>query len=432
MNNMKTKQMEVKNNKLYMGDFSLEELAKKYQTPLYVYDEEEIKEKVDRYNKGLSKSKINGHVVYASKAFIAPYLLKILNEKNCYIDAISVGDLYIINKSNFPMEKVVLHGNNKSIEDLDYAVKNNVGFIVCDNLIELDNLLKLCIKYNKKVNTLFRVNPGIDAHTHKFIQTSKLDSKFGESIYDLDKIDKIISFYKNQDYMKLNGFHAHIGSQITSEKSFVELAKTMAKFYNDLLEKYNITFDTIDFGGGIAIKYLDSDTEPNIEVIVKEMINVFESNLKGMKVTEVFLEPGRSIVGDAGITLYTCGGVKRTFTGVEYAFIDGGMSDNIRPALYQALYTIDNASRYEGEKGKYHIAGKHCESGDLIIKDAVLTKPEVNDILCVYSTGAYCYSMSMNYNGLTRGGVIFVSKDKVKTVIKRETVEDLAKTCVFD
>ena len=435
---MKTSQLNVIDNKLYMGSFKLEDLAKKYGTPLFVYDEVHLRNKIDKYLNGLKNDNVKGHLVYASKAFIAPYLCDILKEKNCYIDAVSIGDLYLMNKAKFPMERIVLHGNNKSIEDLEYAIDNNVGIIVCDNYGELIKLEDLLCKKNKKVHTFFRVNPGVEAHTHKYIQTSRLDSKFGESIFDKEIIDKIMNFYKNSKHLILDGFHAHIGSQITSNESFNVLAKVLSNFLVEIKDKYNYVPKSVDFGGGIAIKYLDSDNEADIENILKGMIDTIVSELKknDIKIEDVFVEPGRSIVGDSGITLYEVGGIKHTIANTNYIFIDGGMADNIRPALYSAAYSIDNASRVDGAKenkefGTFNVSGKCCESGDMIVKDYQMYKPELKDILCVYSTGAYCYSMSMNYNGLLRPGVVFINQDKEKVVIRKETLEELVSTCVF-
>ena len=435
---MKTYSMKTIDNKLYIGDFKLEDLSNKYGSPLYVYDELGIRNKIDQYREGLKHDGVKANVVYASKAFIAPYLCDILKEKGCYIDAVSIGDLYLINKSKFPMKHVLLHGNNKSIEDLEYAIVNNVGLIVCDNYGELERLEELCKKHNKCCDTLFRVNPGVEAHTHKYIQTSKLDSKFGESIFDLDVIDKIMKFYQNSKYMNLLGFHAHIGSQITSNESFSVLADVMAKFYNDLYDKYKFNPVSIDFGGGIAIKYLDSDMSANIKDILKGMIDAFLKEInKNIIIKNIYVEPGRSIIGDSGVTLYKVGGIKETIAKRNYIFIDGGMPDNIRPALYEAKYSIDNASCVDGklenrELKKYNVSGKCCESGDMIVRDYDFFTPKVGETLCTYSTGAYCYSMSMNYNGLVRPGVVFINNDKIKVAIRRETLEELVSTYVFD
>lgn len=430
---MKTKTMKIKDNKLYIGSYSLDELANKYQTPLYIYDECHLRDKISRFVNNFKDSEFDCKVVYATKAFLAPYLIKILLEYKVFVDAVSAGDLYLLEKANYPMEMVVLHGNNKSKEELIMAIEKGVGYIVVDNVSELDELIALSENYKKEIKTLFRVNPGVEAHTHAFIQTSMLDSKFGESIFDLETIDYIINSYKKSKYLKLEGFHAHIGSQITNSESFEKEVKVMAKFIKDIEDKYQITLSTLDLGGGFGIKYLDSDANLEIEDVTALILKTAHSEFKklGLEIKNLMIEPGRSIVGDAGITIYKTRRTKHTFAGVDYAFVDGGMPDNIRPALYDALYTVVNASRVNGEEGVYTISGKCCESGDIIAKGVKITKPQCDDILAVFSTGAYCYSMSMNYNGLTRPGVIFVCDDKITEVIRKETNEELVKTCVF-
>ena len=430
---MNTKTMQIKDNKLYMGSFSLEQLAKEYGTPLYVYDEVHMREKIKRYVDNFKSDKYKCMVTYATKAFLAPYLAKILKEYGVYADAVSGGDLYLLEKSGYPMDMVVLHGNNKSREELLMAIEKGVGYIVVDNVSELEELVEITDELQKEVKTLFRVNPGVEAHTHAFIQTSTLDSKFGESIFDTNTIDYIMKTYKSSKYLIFEGFHAHIGSQISDGASFVKLVEVMAKFIKDIEAKYQMNMKTIDFGGGFGIKYLKDDNEINVEKAVKLILETVDKEFKdsNIDIKNLMIEPGRSIVGDSGITIYTTRRMKHTFAGVDYAFIDGGMPDNIRPSLYQAEYTVVNASRVDGEKGVYNIAGKCCESGDMIAKGVSITKPLKDDILAVYSTGAYCYSMSMNYNGLTRPGVVFVNNDKVNVAIKKESYEELVKTCKF-
>ena len=430
---MNTKTMHIKDNKLYMGSFSLEQLANDFGTPLYIYDEVHMREKIRRYVDNFKSNKYKCMVVYATKAFLAPYLANILKEYGVYADAVSGGDLYLLEKAGYPMNMVVLHGNNKSREELLMAIEKGVGYIVVDNVSELEELVEITDQFKKEVKTLFRVNPGVEAHTHAFIQTSMLDSKFGESIFDLDTIDYIMKTYKKSKYLIFEGFHAHIGSQIADGESYVKLVEVMAKFIKEIEEKYHMNMKTIDFGGGFGIKYLDSDKEIDVENAIKLILESVDKEFKdsNISIENLMIEPGRSIVGDSGITIYKTRRTKHTFAGVDYAFIDGGMPDNIRPSLYQAEYTVINASRVEGEKGVYNIAGKCCESGDMIAKKVAITKPVRDDVLAVYSTGAYCYSMSMNYNGLTRPGVIFVNNDKVNIAIKKESYEELVKTCKF-
>ncbi len=424
---MKTKSMNVINNKLYMGNFSLEELANKYTTPLYVYDEEGIRDRLSTYKNSFSDSNLNCITVYATKAFLAPYLVKLLKEYNIYADAVSLGDMWLLKNSGFDMHHVILHGNNKSEEELMYAINNDIMYIVVDNITELMELDEITKNIKKEVKTLFRVNPGVSAHTHDFIQTSRLDSKFGETIFDDKVIDRIMDIYKNNKYLVLDGFHSHIGSQISDEESFIKACKVMGEFLEKTSKKYNVSFNTLDLGGGFGIKYVDSDKEINLDYTLKSIIN--EAKKFGVK--NLMIEPGRSIVGDNCVTLYKACKTKDTYANVSYVFIDGGMGDNIRPSLYNAIYTVCNASCCDGEKKVYNVSGKCCESGDIIVKNCSLTIPKKNDILCCFSTGAYCYSMSMNYNGLPRPAVIFVNKDKVNVAITKEDSKDIFKNCCF-
>ena len=339
---MNTKTMQVKNNKLHIGVYSLEQLAKEYGTPLYIYDEVHMRNKISRYVDNFKSDKYNCMVVYATKAFLAPYLANILKEYGVYADAVSGGDLYLLEKANYPMNMIVLHGNNKSREELLMAIEKGVGYIVVDNISELEELVEITNELQKEVKTLFRVNPGVEAHTHAFIQTSMLDSKFGESIFDLETIDYLMNVYKKSQYVSFEGFHAHIGSQISDGKSFVKLVEVMAKFIKEIEEKYQVKMTTLDLGGGFGIKYLDNDNEINVEEAVKLILKTTEKEFEkyNIEIKNLMIEPGRSIVGDSGITIYKTRRTKHTFAGVDYAFIDGGMPDNIRPALYQAEYTV--------------------------------------------------------------------------------------------
>lgn len=422
---LRTKSMSVRNNKLYIGDFSAEYLASTYKTPLYVYDEAHIRNKLDTYKKYFVSDKFECKVVYASKAFFCPYLASIINEYDMGMDSVSLGDLYMIKHAYFPMSEVVLHGNNKSEEELKYAIENNVGIIVCDSFYEIKKIVSL--NPNKKVHILLRVNPGIEAHTHEYIQTSLLSSKFGESIYDTEKILDIVNYLKDNDKVIFEGFHCHIGSSICEAKYFGDACEVMMNFIKDIEDKSGYNINILNLGGGFGIKYLESDKEINLESILKTIINKVEDfvSKNNMKLKKLMIEPGRSIVGDSGSTLYTVGSVKETYGKKKYVFVDGGMTDNIRPALYQASYTVDIASNIDGEEELVDVVGPCCESGDIVCKDVMLTKAKENDILITYCTGAYGYSMSSNYNGSVRGNVIFVNNDKISVGINREDFNTL-------
>lgn len=431
---MKTKSMKIINNEIYIGKYKASDLAKTYKTPLYVYDEAGIIDKVETFKKYFKSDKFECETVYASKAFLAPRICDILKRYDFGIDAVSGGDLFLINKSHFPMGKVVLHGNNKSIEELGMAIDLGVGYIVIDSLDELIRLENLVKGTKNKVKTLVRVNPGIEAHTHAYIETSLLNSKFGESIYDKEVFLKMAEIYKNSNNLLFEGFHSHIGSQINQPDSFIAQGKTMGKFVIDFYKATNLKVKVLNMGGGFAIKYLDEDVEIDLKDMLTKMVKnleeIFSDNIVGLE--KLMIEPGRSLIGDSGVTLYTAGASKTTFGGKKYVFIDGGMPDNIRPALYQAKYSVDVVNRYEsGKKELKDVVGKCCESGDIIATDIMLGEVKEKDTIIVYSTGAYCYSMSMNYNGLTRGAVVFVNDDEVHVAIRKQTFEDLTTTCVF-
>ena len=426
---MKTKYMNIQNNQLYIGNHSLVDIAKKYHTPLYVFDEKHLIDELDNYNNSFKSNLFDTEVIYASKAFLVPELCNLLKTKNFSIDIVSLGDMGILEKANFPFDKVVFHGNNKSIEELKYAVKKNIGLIVVDNLREIELLEKIASKQNKKINTLFRFNPGIDAHTHNYIKTALYESKFGESIYDDECIQKIVNAFNNSPHLNWLGCHSHIGSQIREHEPFLANIDKMLEFTKSLNDKYNLKLSVIDLGGGMGIDYESTPSGFNINDLLNKMIIHLENKSKelNLKLSKVLIEPGRSIVGTAGVTLYTCGYLKKTYGGKHYLFIDGGMTDNIRPALYQAEYDVDIVNKINNEKVLItDVVGKCCESGDIIAKDAKLPIPDENDIMVVYNTGAYTYSMSSNYNGLFKPAVVFVN-DEIKIVSRRETKKDLNK-----
>lgn len=422
---LRTKSMNVLDNELYIGSFSAKELVNKYNSPLYVYDETHIRHKLDLFKKYFVSDKYECKVVYASKAFFCPYLANIIKEYNMGIDSVSLGDLYMIKHSSFPMEDVVLHGNNKSEEELKYAILNNVGVIVCDSFYEIKKIASMNL--NKKVHILLRVNPGIEAHTHEYIQTSLLSSKFGESIYDKEKIYEIVNYLKDKENIVFEGFHCHIGSSICEAKFFGDACDVMMDFVRDVEEKTNYHFNILNLGGGFGIKYLESDKEIDLKEILNTICFKINDYLDkhNMSIKTLMIEPGRSVVGDSGCTLYKVGSVKETYGKKKYVFVDGGMTDNIRPALYQATYTVDIATNINGEEELVDVVGPCCESGDIVCKDVMLAKAKEGDILVAYCTGAYGYSMSSNYNGSLRANVIFVNGDDVHIGIKRESFDSL-------
>lgn len=421
--------MRDNNGVLSIGEVKVTELAKKYGTPLYIMDQELIEENMKKYKNSFKSKNFKTQIVYASKAFLSKAMCQLVEKYDIDIDAVSAGELYTIKASGIDMKKVHMHGNNKSIEELEMCVEYGIGSIIIDNELEIENLSKVCARNNKKMKVMLRINIGIDAHTHEYIKTSKHSSKFGESIFDKRLVEMVKRIVEDKN-MEFLGFHCHIGSQIFDTQAFHEGIKVMVVETKKMEEKLGIKIPEINLGGGFGVYYTAEDVEIDIESFMKSMIEVLEKNLHkyDLDMERVSIEPGRSIVGNAGSTLYTVGGIKQTYGGTKYIFIDGGMTDNIRPALYQAQYEATIANRLnEKDKEIVTVAGKCCESGDLIIKNKELPKGKVGDLLLVTTTGAYGYSMASNYNKLTRPAVVFVKNGKASLVIKRETFEDLIK-----
>ncbi|MDU1911342.1 diaminopimelate decarboxylase [Fusobacterium sp.] len=425
--------MKTENGILEIGGVKVTELAKKYGTPLYIMDQALIEENIIKYKNNFKSNKFNTSIVYASKAFLSKAICQLVEKYDIDIDAVSGGELYTIKASGLPMKKVHMHGNNKTDEELEMCLDYEIGSIIIDNEEEIERLSKICKEKNKKVKVMLRVNIGIDAHTHEYIKTSKHSSKFGESIFD-DRIAEIVEKIVKDRNMEFLGFHCHIGSQIFDTKAFHEGIESMVKETKKISEALGIYIPEINLGGGFGVYYTEKDTAIDVEQFMKSMIEHLERSLEAekMKLEKVSIEPGRSIVANAGSTLYTVGGTKTTYGGVKYIFIDGGMTDNIRPALYQAEYEAIVANKAdETAEEVVTIAGKCCESGDLIIKNEKLAKAEAGDLVLVATTGAYGYSMSNNYNKAPRPAVVFVKDGKSALSIKRESFEDLVKNDVL-
>ena len=419
----------VKNNELHIAGVSVTELRETYGTPLYVMDRGLLEDNMAIFRENFKSDKFKTEVIYASKAFLTVGMAQLVTKNGLSMDVVSGGELFTAKRAGFPMDKLYFHGNNKTIDELALAIEYGLGTIIVDNPLELHRLSRLATEAGKTVNVLLRVNPGIDAHTHEYIQTSKFSSKFGESIFD-EKIFDIIKEFVATPNVALEGFHCHIGSQIFDEKPFFGAIDVMFKFAKDVEEKTGFVSKTLNLGGGFGIYYSEEDNPIALKEFVTKMISDLEIKKVefGLAVEKINIEPGRSIVANSGTTLYTVGGVKDTFSGKKYIFVDGGMTDNIRPALYQAKYEGVIANRFNDEKSLLAtVAGKCCESGDVLIHDDNFAMAQDGDILAIASTGAYNYSMSSNYNRIGRPAVVFVKDGKAQLVVKRETLEDLVK-----
>ena len=396
-------------------------LKEKYGTPLYIFDANHIKSNISNYLNYFKSNQFKTEVLYASKAFSVKEIYRIAKNMNLSLDCVSLGEMYTAKAVDFDFSKIYLHGNNKSIEELEYALNNNIGYIVVDNLMELEVLNDLCNKLKKTQNILIRVNVGVSAHTHKFIVTAHVDSKFGV-MYDSEDFRKMMDIVNKSKYINFSGFHSHIGSQIFDLEAFRAALVKLIGYAKD----YNYPL-VLNIGGGFGVHYTDEDKPIPFDVVSKTLINTCEEeiNKANIKIEKLCIEPGRSIVAEAGYTLYTIGYTKKT-PNKEYYFIDGGMTDNIRPALYQAKYDCDIVGKENDIKNhKVTIAGKCCESGDLIIEDYNLPEAKTGDLLVTYTTGAYGYSMSSNYNKALTPAVVFVEDGKDKLVVKRMTFEEL-------
>lgn len=411
---------------LKIGGMPVDQLAKQYKTPLYVYDEGKLRERLNEYASYFKSDDFNTGVLYASKAFSCKAMVKLVQEYGLCLDVVSGGEIYTAKQAGFDMSKAFFHGNNKSIDEIKMALDYGVGTIIVDNLMEAEALSQL-VQEGRTVHVLLRVNPGIDAHTHKYIVTAHIDSKFGVSMTQEKEIVEIIQRINENPSLSFDGLHAHIGSQIFDKNAFLAEIEKMFAFIKKLEDDYDIHLNTVDLGGGFAAYYTSEDHPiPLDEVCEAILTKCKEENTKlNLAIQNIYIEPGRSIVAEAGSTIYTVGFTKKT-PNKNYVFVDGGMADNIRPALYQAKYNADIANKMDEEKSVvYTVAGKACESGDVLIEGIALPKCEAGDYLVTYTTGAYGYSMSSHYNKLTTPGVVFVKDGKAREVIKRETYEHL-------
>nr|WP_144511395.1 diaminopimelate decarboxylase [Bacillus sp. FJAT-22090] len=412
---------------LLIGGIDSLELAKIYGTPLFVYDLSLIRDRARAFINTFKEQNVPAQVAYASKAFSSVAMYQVMKQENLSLDVVSSGELYTAIKAGFPVDRIHFHGNNKSKEELLLAIEHKIGCIVVDNFYEVELLKQLTAEHKQKVNVLLRVTPGVEAHTHDYITTGQQDSKFGFDLMN-GQADLAFAQVYEDDYIQLLGLHCHIGSQIFETIGFKvaaeKLIKKMIEWHND----YNFQCTVLNLGGGFGIKYTDEDSPLEPSIYVKEMIIVVKNLVAetNFAMPEIWIEPGRSLVGDAGTSLYTIGSEKEVPDVRKYLAVDGGMSDNIRPALYGALYDAVIANKMDEKvEEEYTIAGKCCESGDKLIEHISLPRASPGDILAMFCTGAYGYAMASNYNRLTRPAVVFVENGKHQLAVRRETLEDI-------
>ncbi len=404
------------------------ELAKEYGTPLYVMDEAMIRSACQRFKKSIDEFYGGaGLVCYASKAFSCKEIYRIVDSEGIGADVVSGGELYTAASVGFPMDKICFHGNNKTDEELELAIEKKVGRIIVDNVYELERLDKLAEKKGVTANIMFRIKPGIDAHTHNFVKTGQIDSKFGFALETGEAFEAVKKAVELKN-VHLVGLHCHIGSQIFDIDPFVHAAEVMLGFIAKIKDELSFEVKELNLGGGFGIKYTNEDKPCAFEKYM-ECVSVKVKEIcaeKGIKLPFILIEPGRSIVAPAGLTLYTVGGIKEIPNIRTYVSIDGGMGDNPRYALYKSEYDIEVANKAGEEKTEtITLAGKCCESGDLIGENMPVQHVEVGDTIAVLATGAYNYSMSSNYNRLCKPAVVMVKDGKSRVIVKRETLEDI-------
>mgnify|MGYP006063784723 FL=1 len=412
---------------LTIGGCDAVDLAHQFGTPLVVYDVQQIRQQIRAFKRVFEENNVDYAVSYASKAFSAIAMYQVVAAEGAHVDVVSGGELYTAIKAGFPMADVSFHGNNKSREELEMAIDYHVGTIMIDNFHEIELLADVLEKLDAHVDVMLRITPGISAHTNKYIQTGQVDSKFG---FDLQsgQADEALAKVLENPRMQMKGLHAHIGSQIFELAGFEGVAKKLVEVAAHWQEKFNYQAAVINVGGGFGIRYVKDDTPLAPEEFVAAIIKAIKAEIKetNLAMPTIWIEPGRSIAGPAGYNLYTVGSRKDVPGLKPYVTVDGGMGDNIRPALYEAQYETVLANNPRAELVEHvRVAGKYCESGDILSQNQVLPATKPGDVLAMLDTGAYGYSMASNYNRNPRPAVVFVEKGTAQVVIKRETYDDL-------
>ena len=412
---------------LAIGGVSVTELARDFGTPLYIYDEATLRTNMRRYVEALHAGYPNALPLYASKAYSDPHVVKIAAEEGMGLDVVSAGEIAVALAAEFPLERIYFHGNNKLPEELTYALEVGVGRIVVDNFNEIDLLNTIAGEAGKSAKILLRIGPGVEAHTHDYIKTGALDSKFGFAL-PIGQAEEAVKRAQAAPNLDLIGIHAHIGSQIFDIEPYVDTLDLLIQFAREMTGKYGLDLQELSPGGGWGIRYTGADDPPPIEDLANTVTATVKDRMAalGWNLPRLVVEPGRSIVGQAGVGLYSVGSSK-TIPGVrKYVAVDGGMADNIRPALYDALYTVLVGNRmHDPAEETVTIAGRYCESGDVLFKDVEMPKLNPGDLIAVPSSGAYCLAMSSNYNLVPRPAVVLVNDGNARLIRRRETLDDL-------
>ncbi|MGN0658175.1 MAG: diaminopimelate decarboxylase [Emergencia sp.] len=419
---------EIKNNTLFFDGCDTTELAKKYGTPLYVFSENEIIGRFAELKRDFTEKYENTRVAYAAKAFFPVAMAKLVDQCGMCVDVVSGGELYTAVKAGFPSEKIEFNGNNKLVSELEMAVEYGIGRIIIDSLQELSIIEEICREKGKRMKVLFRVTPGVKSSTHDYIVTGKKDSKFGIPLDD-DVIMPQIKAAIDSEYVDFYGLHFHVGSQLLDNDSHLQALDIILSLAAKVKEAYGYDMKELNLGGGFGVTYVNEERPPFryfLDPMMEKIEKFYEQ--QGVKRPSVVIEPGRSIAAEAGISLYTIGSIKDIRGIRKYVSVDGGMTDNIRPALYQAEYTGLIANKAEEEKTEtVTICGKCCESGDVLIRDLKIAHPERDDIFAIFSTGAYGYTMASNYNKNPIPGVVFVRDGNDRLAVRPQSYEDMIK-----
>ena len=417
----------INNGQLFIGGCSVQKLVENYDSPIYILDEMTLRNSCKAYKNALNQFYPGDSLpIYASKANSSLFMSNLISSEGFGLDAVSEGELLTALKGGVPYEKIVFHGNNKSDKELEFAVRNNIKVVV-DNNYDLERMINFSESLNRRINIMLRFTPGIECHTHEYIRTGSFDSKFGFGLESLSYVFEEINRVKN---LELVGLHAHIGSQIFELEPHRDLGKILVNFAIDA-QRYGHQIQELNVGGGLGIKYTNEDDPPSIEDWVKTISESVSEECKknNFQLPLLMCEPGRSIVSTAGVTIYKIGSFKEIPGMKTYISVDGGMSDNPRPITYQSNYSacLVNDPFNKSKKNKYTVAGKHCESGDVLFKEIEIGSCQTGDLLCVFGTGAYNLSMSSNYNRIPRPAALLVSNGNAELIQKRETSEDLLK-----
>lgn len=423
---------EVRNGHLFIGGVDMVDLAHKEGTALYVIDEIDLRHRMQRYRESFRRHYENSSVIYASKAFLNKACARIVAEEDLCLDVSGGGEFACAQAVDFPADKVFMHGNNKTLHELDEAISAGVGRIVLDSRIELQRVSEIAAKHGVVQDVYMRITPGVEADTHEYIRTGCEDSKFGFTMLNDFAFSCVEDVLKTPN-VRLCGLHCHIGSQIFSLTSFREAARAMIEFMARIKQTYGLVIEELDLGGGLGIAYQADDKPASIEEFASLLAGAVKNACAefDIELPRLLVEPGRSLVAPAGVTLYTVGIIKTLPNIRKFVAVDGGMSDNIRTALYHAAYEATIANKADQPRTEIvTIAGKHCESGDAVVLDGSIQHPDLGDIVCVFGTGAYCYTMASNYNGQPRPAVVFVRDGSYRVTTRRETYADLlARDC---